>query len=81
MINNINSDDSGIVLHIITGREVNAYGKYAWRSKYVSNQDNKERFLFWVITPAAAYVFRPTKRSIGRLVFKCTDISKTTENV
>lgn len=42
-------------------------------------EDNEEMFFFGLITPAAAYVFRPTSRYIGRLVFKYTGVSETKE--
>ena len=42
-------------------------------------QDNEERF-FFTIMPAAAYVFRPTNRYLGKLIFKFTGVSQPSEN-
>jgi hypothetical protein len=43
-------------------------------------QDNEERFFFTIMPAAAAYVFRPTERYLGRLIFKFTGVSKPAEN-
>ena len=43
-------------------------------------EDNEERFFFTLMPAAAAYVFRPTERYLGKLIFKFTGISKPTEN-
>ncbi|RDH84777.1 MAG: hypothetical protein DIZ80_04745 [endosymbiont of Galathealinum brachiosum] len=41
--------------------------------------DNEEMVFFGFMTPAAAYVFRPTNRYIARLVFKYTGVSEAKE--
>ena len=43
-------------------------------------QDNEERFFFTIMPAAAAYVFRPTNRYLGKLIFKFTGISQPSEN-
>lgn len=43
-------------------------------------QDNEERFFFTIMPAAAAYVFRPTERYMGTLIFRFTGVSKPTEN-
>jgi hypothetical protein len=42
-------------------------------------QDNEEKFFYGFMTPAAFYVFRPTDRYLGRLIFKFTGVSPDTE--
>ena len=43
-------------------------------------QDNEERFFFAIMPAAAAYVFRPTNRYLGKLIFKFTGVSQPPEN-
>ena len=43
-------------------------------------QDNEEKFFFTIMPAAAAYVFRPTNRYIGKLVFRFTGVSPPSEN-
>jgi hypothetical protein len=43
-------------------------------------QDNEERFFLAIMPAAAAYVFRPTNRYIGKLIFKFTGVSQPSEN-
>ena len=43
-------------------------------------QDNEERFFFTIMPAAAAYVLRPTKRYLGKLIFKFTGVSQPPEN-
>ena len=43
-------------------------------------RDNEERFFYTIMPAAAAYVFRPTERYMGKLIFKFTGVSKPTEN-
>jgi MFS-type transporter involved in bile tolerance (Atg22 family) len=44
-------------------------------------QDNEERFFFTIMpAAAAAYVFRPTNRYLGKLIFKFTGVSQPSEN-
>jgi energy-coupling factor transporter transmembrane protein EcfT len=43
-------------------------------------QDNEERFFFTIMPAAAAYVFRPTNRYIGKLIFRFTGVSPPAEN-
>jgi hypothetical protein len=43
-------------------------------------EDNEERFFFTIMPAAAAYVFRPTERYLGKLIFRFTGVSKPTEN-
>jgi Kef-type K+ transport system membrane component KefB len=43
-------------------------------------QDNEERFFFTIMPAAAAYVFRPTHRYLGKLIFKFTGVSQPSEN-
>jgi hypothetical protein len=43
-------------------------------------QDNEERFFFTIMPAAAAYVFRPTDRYLGKLIFKFTGVSQPSEN-
>jgi len=38
--------------------------------------DNEERFFFTIMPAAAAYVFRPTEKYMGKLIFKYTGVSK-----
>lgn len=42
--------------------------------------DKEELFFFGLMTPAAAYVFRPTNRYINRLIFKYTGVSQPDES-
>ena len=42
-------------------------------------QDNEEMFFYGFMTPAAFYVFRPTDRYLGRLIFKFTGVSRSAE--
>ena len=42
-------------------------------------QDNEERFFYGFMTVAAAYVFRPTEKYIGKLIFKFTGVSQASE--
>ena len=43
-------------------------------------EDTEERFFFTIMPAAAAYVFRPTERYMGKLIFKFTGVSKPTDN-
>jgi len=43
-------------------------------------QDNEERFFFTIMPAAAAYVFRPTNRYLGKLVSRFTGIPQPSEN-
>ena len=43
-------------------------------------EDNEERFFFTIMPAAAAYVFRPTNRYLGNLIFKFTGVSQPSEN-
>ena len=43
-------------------------------------EDNEERFFFTIMPVAAAYVFRPTERYLGKLIFKFTGVSRPAEN-
>lgn len=43
-------------------------------------QDTEEKFFFTIMPAAAAYVFRPTDRYLGKLVFKFTGVSQPPEN-
>ena len=43
-------------------------------------QDNEERFFFTIMPAAAAYVFRPANRHLGKLIFKFTGVSQPSEN-
>jgi hypothetical protein len=43
-------------------------------------QDDEERFFFTIMPAAAAYVFRPTDRYLGKLIFKFTGVSHPSEN-
>ena len=43
-------------------------------------QDNEERFFFTIMPAAAAYVFRPTNRYLGKLIFKFTGVSQPSED-
>ena len=43
-------------------------------------QDNEERSFFTIMPAAAAYVFRPTNRYLGKLIFKFTGVSQPSEN-
>ena len=38
--------------------------------------DNEERFFFTIMPAAAAYVFRPTERYLGKLIFRFTGVSR-----
>ena len=38
-------------------------------------RDNEERFFYGFMTIASAYVFRPTERVIGKVIFKFTGVS------
>jgi len=42
--------------------------------------DNEELVFFGLMTPAAAYVFRPTSRYMNRHIFKFTGVSQPTED-
>jgi hypothetical protein len=42
--------------------------------------DNEERFFFTIMPAAAAYVFRPTEKYMGKLIFKYTGVSRPAEN-
>jgi len=42
-------------------------------------QDNEERFFYGLMPAAAAYVFRPTDKFIGKLIFRFTGVSQPTE--
>ena len=42
--------------------------------------DNEERFFFTIMPAAAAYVFRPTEKYLGKLILKFTGVSKPAEN-
>jgi hypothetical protein len=42
-------------------------------------RDTEEMFFYGLLTPAAFYVFRPTNRYIGRLVYKYTGVSQDGE--
>ena len=42
-------------------------------------QDNEEMFFYGIMTLAAAYVFRPTERALGRIIFKFTGVSQPSE--
>lgn len=42
-------------------------------------RDNEERFFFTIMPAAAAYVFRPTSRYLGKLIFKFTGVSQPPE--
>lgn len=42
-------------------------------------EDNEEMFFYGFMTPAAFYVFRPTNRYLGKLIFKFTGVAQTTE--
>jgi hypothetical protein len=43
-------------------------------------EDNEERFFFTIMPAAAAYVFRPTERYLGTLIFRFTGVSKPAES-
>ena len=43
-------------------------------------EDNEEMFFFTIMPAAAAYVFRPTERYLGKLIFKFTGVTKSKEN-
>ena len=43
-------------------------------------EDSEERFFFTIMPAAAAYVFRPTERYLGKLIFKFTGVSKPEAN-
>ena len=43
-------------------------------------QDTEERFFFTIMPAAAAYVFRPTDRYLGKLVYKFTGVSQPPQN-
>lgn len=36
--------------------------------------DNEERFFFSIMPAAAAYVFRPTDRLLGKIIYKFTGV-------
>ena len=42
--------------------------------------DNEERFFFTIMPAAAAYVFRPTERYMGKLILRFTGVAKPAEN-
>lgn len=64
------------------------YRKIAWRIYalialilmallvLVVARDTEEMFFYGLLTPAAFYVFRPTERYIGRMVYKYTGVSR-----
>ena len=43
-------------------------------------EDNEERFFFSIMPAAAAYVFRPTERYLGKLIFRFTGVSRPEGN-
>lgn len=43
-------------------------------------QDNEERFFFTIMPAAAAYVFRPSNRYLGNLIFKFTGVAQPSED-
>ena len=43
-------------------------------------QDNEERFFYTIMPAAAAYVFRPTDRSLGKLIYKFTGVAQPSKN-
>jgi hypothetical protein len=43
-------------------------------------QDIEERFFFTIMPAAAAYVFRPTNRYLGKLILKFTGVSQPSGN-
>lgn len=43
-------------------------------------RDDEELFFFTVMPAAAAYVFRPTNRYLGKLVSRYTGVSQPPEN-
>ena len=42
-------------------------------------QDTEERFFFTIMPAAAAYVFRPTNRYLGKLVSRFTGVTQSAE--
>jgi lipopolysaccharide export LptBFGC system permease protein LptF len=42
-------------------------------------RDNEEMFFYGFMTVASAYVFRPTEKFFGKLIFKFTSVSRPTE--
>lgn len=42
-------------------------------------KDNEEMFFYGIMTPAAFYVFRPTRRYLDKLIFKFTGVAQPTE--
>ncbi len=42
-------------------------------------RDNEERFFYGIMPAAAAYVFRPTERLLGKYIFKFTGVSQPTK--
>jgi hypothetical protein len=42
-------------------------------------QDNEERFFYGLMPAAAAYVFRPTDRLLGKFIFKFTGVPQPAE--
>ena len=41
--------------------------------------DTEERVFFWLMPAAAAYILRPSKRYLGKLIFKFTGVSPPSE--
>ena len=42
-------------------------------------QDNEEMFFYGLMTIAAAYVFRPNEKFMGKQIFRFSGVSKTTD--
>ena len=42
-------------------------------------QDNEEMFFYGLMTIAAAYVFRPSEKIMGKKILRFTGVSKTIE--
>jgi len=42
-------------------------------------QDNEERFFYTIMPAAAAYVFRPSHKRLGDIIFKFTGVSQPSE--
>lgn len=42
-------------------------------------QDTEEMFFYGMMTVASAYVFRPTERVFGNLIFKFTGVSRPSD--
>ncbi len=43
-------------------------------------KDTEERFFFTIMPAAAAYVFRPSNRYLGNLIFKFTGVAQPSED-